>query len=111
MIHFPVAIQYDADGNPELAKIPIHKTWADMENLVKLGLAKSIGVSNFNVQALMDMLTYAEIRPAANEVELHPYNAQKSLVKFLHKYGILPVGYCPLSRSGKDQGIHVDETI
>ena len=44
-----------------------------MEELVKNGKVRSIGVSNFNVQSLYDLLTYAEILPVVNEVELHPY--------------------------------------
>jgi diketogulonate reductase-like aldo/keto reductase len=43
-----------------------------MENLVDKGLTKSIGVSNFNVQLLWDLLSYARIPPAVNEIELHP---------------------------------------
>jgi len=43
-----------------------------MEALVDKGLVKSIGVSNFNVQLINDMLSYARIPPAINEVELHP---------------------------------------
>jgi diketogulonate reductase-like aldo/keto reductase len=43
-----------------------------MESLVEKGLVRSIGVSNFNLQMLWDMLSYANIPPACNEVELHP---------------------------------------
>lgn len=50
----------------------MHKTWAEMEDLVRQGYTKSIGVSNFNVQSLVDMLTYCEIKPVCNQVELHP---------------------------------------
>ena len=46
-----------------------------MEGLVKAGLTKAIGISNFNVQFTLDILTYAEIKPAVNQLELHPYLA------------------------------------
>ena len=69
-----------------------------MENLVAKGLVKSIGVSNFNVQLLWDMLSYASILPVCNEVELHPLNTQEKLVTFLHQNKILPIGYCPLAK-------------
>ncbi len=52
---------------------PNHKVWAEMERMVKLGLTRSIGVSNCGTQLLMDMLTYCEIPPAVNQIELHPY--------------------------------------
>lgn len=45
---------------------PIHKIWAKMEGLVKKGLVKSIGVSNFNIQSLWDMMTYCKIKPVVN---------------------------------------------
>lgn len=52
----------------------MHKIWEQMEALVDKGLVKSIGVSNFSVQILWDMLSYAKIKPVVNEVELHPLN-------------------------------------
>ena len=51
----------------------MHKVWADMETIYKSGKAKAIGVSNFNVQILADMLTYCEVPPAINQIETHPY--------------------------------------
>ena len=45
---------------------PLYKIWARMEKLVELGLTRSIGVANFNVQLLLDMFTYCNIRPACN---------------------------------------------
>ena len=69
-----------------------------MEALVDKGLVKSIGVSNFNIQMLWDMLSYARIPPAVNEVELHPLNVQAQLVKFMKANQIVPIGYCPVAR-------------
>lgn len=53
-------------------KVPLHKLWPEMERMVDLGLTKSIGVSNFNTQLIMDLLTYARIPPACNQIELNP---------------------------------------
>ena len=69
-----------------------------MESLVEKGLVRSIGVSNFNLQMLWDMLSYANIPPACNEVELHPLCSQQDLVKFMHENKIVPIGYCPIAR-------------
>jgi D-xylose reductase len=63
-------------------KNPMYKIWKGMENCVKKNLAKSIGVSNFNFQMIADMLTYAEIKPSYNQIELNPFNTQPELVKF-----------------------------
>ena len=49
-------------------KVPMHVLWAKMEDLVRKGLAKAIGVSNFNIQLLADILTYCEIKPVCNQV-------------------------------------------
>ena len=96
LMHWSLATKKNAEGNEVIDKIPIYKTWGEMEKLVERGLTKSIGVSNFNVQSILDMLTYAKIEPACNQIELHPYLVQDGLVKFLQKNNILPVAYCPL---------------
>lgn len=51
-----------------------------MEQLVNDGLAKHIGVSNFSVKQIEELLEYARIKPVANQVELHPFLAQRKLV-------------------------------
>ena len=69
MIHWPMAM---SEGCLKPVKIPMYKIWAQMEALVDEGIVKSIGVSNFNVQLLWDMLSYCRIQPVCNEIELHP---------------------------------------
>ena len=54
-------------------KIPNYKVWEQMESLVEKGLVKSIGVCNCSVPMLLDILTYAKIKPAVNQIEIHPY--------------------------------------
>jgi diketogulonate reductase-like aldo/keto reductase len=54
-----------------------------MENLVDKGLAKSIGLSNFNMQLISDMLTYARIRPFCNQMQIYPECAQVEMVNWL----------------------------
>jgi D-xylose reductase len=55
--------------------VPISETWAAMEELVQEGLVKNIGVCNFGVSLIRDLLTYCKIKPAVLQIELHPYNS------------------------------------
>lgn len=76
----------------------MHQIWAEMETLVDKGLTRSIGISNFNAQITWDLLTYCRIKPVANEIELHPYNVQDNLVKFLKDRDVQPIAYVPLAK-------------
>ena len=58
LVHWPVAFKVDENGKPVPVKIPNHKTWKDMEDILQKGYTKSIGVSNFNVQSLIDLFAY-----------------------------------------------------
>ena len=72
--------------------------WPKLEALVEKGYTKSIGLSNFSVQMILDLLTYCKIKPVMNQVELHPYLKQSELVRFLKDFDILPVAFCPLAK-------------
>ena len=74
-----------------------------MEKLVEEGLVKQIGVSNLGVQLLADLLTYCKIRPICNQVELHPYHSQHSLLKACAYWGVEIVAYSPLGTTVKWQ--------
>ena len=55
------------EGNTEnIYSVPLHKVWEQMEKVVELGLTKSIGVSNCSVPMLLDLLSYAKIKPVMN---------------------------------------------
>ena len=64
------------------------------------GLCKSIGVSNFNMQLMWDLLSYCKIKPVCNQIELNPSCSQQDFVDFLLKQDIVPVGYTPVGRPG-----------
>ena len=67
-----------------------------MEKLVDDGLTKSIGVSNYNVQNLLNVLSFCRIRPVINEIEFHHYLYQKNLKKFCDIEDIKILAYYPL---------------
>jgi D-xylose reductase len=105
-IHFPVALKYvdpkvryppgwAYDGKDEIqtANAPIHETWAAMESLVEKGLALSIGISNFQGSLILDLLRYAKIRPAALQIEHHPYLVQPTLTQLAASENIAVVAY------------------
>lgn len=72
--------------------------YQQMEELQKEGLVRGIGVSNFHEHHLKELMKYATIVPAVNEVELHPLLTQQSLVKYCEKFEIKMVSYSPFAR-------------
>jgi 2,5-diketo-D-gluconate reductase A len=61
----------------------VHGSWRAMEELDKNGKVKAIGVSNFQPDRIMDIITFNEVVPAVNQVETHPFNQQIEVQKFL----------------------------
>src|SRR4029079_11631354 len=78
------------------ARVPISETWQAMEEIVATGLVKNIGGLNFRTSLLRDLLSYANIRPAVLQVEMHPYLTQEKLVRFCHQEKIGVTAFSPL---------------
>jgi alcohol dehydrogenase (NADP+) len=72
------------------------KTWREMEKLVERGLVRHIGTSNMTIPKLKLLLRDAAIKPACNEMELHPHFQQTELFQFIRHHGIVPIGYSPI---------------
>lgn len=83
LIHWPVEGKYK-------------NAWRALETLYKDGRVKAIGVSNFHVHHLEDLLKDAEIKPMVNQVEYHPLLTQKKLQSFCQKHGIQLEAWSPL---------------
>ena len=79
------------------------KTWRKMEKLVDLGLVRHIGTSNMTIPKLKLVLRDARIKPAVNEMELHPHFQQPEFFKFVVESGIQPIGYCPIGSPGRPE--------
>lgn len=78
----------------------LRDTYAAMETLVDAGLTRSLGVSNFDVKLLSDLLEDCTIAPVTNEVEMHPFLPQRQLVAFCKSKDITVVAYSPLGKVG-----------
>ncbi len=79
------------------------KTWRKMEELVDMGMVRHIGTSNMTIPKLKLVLRDARIKPAVNEMELHPHFQQPELFRFVLDHGIQPVGYCPIGSPGRPE--------
>ena len=91
------------------ADCPIEATWAAMAELPASGKAHQVGVSNFSI-AKVDRITEAVgLRPAVNQVELHPYNAQVELVTAMKERGVVVTAYSPLGSSGRPDTMRRDD--
>ncbi|CAJ2667263.1 unnamed protein product [Trifolium pratense] len=75
-------------------------TWEDMEKCANLGLAKSIGLSNFGVKKISEILEYASIPPALVQVEMNAAWHQENLKKFCKEKGIHVSAWSPLGANG-----------
>ena len=71
-------------------------TWRAMETLVDEGLVRHIGTSNVTIPKLRQIVRDARIRPAVNEMELHPTFQQGELFQFCLDHDIQPMGFSPL---------------
>jgi len=104
LVHWPFpnyhAPGVGVDSRDPHAKPYIHeefmKTWRQMEKLVDAGLVRHIGTSNMSIPKLKLLLNDGRIRPACNEMELHPHFQQPELFDFVIKNRIIPIGFCPI---------------
>jgi len=85
LIHFPV---------PKARS----ESWNAMETLLKQGKCRAVGVSNFTIRHLEELLKEHEARPAVNQVEFHPFLYQKELLEYCRSKGIQVEAYSPLAR-------------
>ncbi|KAM7322570.1 hypothetical protein ACRRTK_018075 [Alexandromys fortis] len=102
LIHFPVSLKpgdsllpQDEHGNLILDTVDLCATWEAMEKCKDAGLAKSIGVSNFNRRQLEMILKKPGLRykPVCNQVECHPYLNQSKLLDYCRMNDIILVAY------------------
>lgn len=109
LIHWPVAFKKGTnfpesdDDYLSLEEVPILETWKAMIEAKKQGLVKHIGVSNFSIKKLEDLLSKTQEVPELNQVELHPFLAQEDLLKFCKKNNIHCTAYSPLGSGDRSE--------
>ncbi|KAJ5569759.1 uncharacterized protein N7459_009189 [Penicillium hispanicum] len=110
LMHWPLAMNPKGnhnifpklpDGSRDIDHSHSHvTTWKSMEKLVSTGKVKAIGVSNYSVKYLEELLPQATIIPAANQIENHPSLPQQEIVDFCNQKGIHITAYSPLGSTG-----------
>lgn len=72
-------------------------SWRAMEELYKQGLIRAIGVSNFYPDRLADFCVNIDVKPAVNQIELHPFFAQRNALENMAEFGVCPEAWGPLA--------------
>ncbi|KAK4481870.1 hypothetical protein RD792_012781 [Penstemon davidsonii] len=108
LIHWPVSAKPGKHEYPIKAEdflpMDFKSVWEAMEECQRIGLTKSIGVSNFSCKKMKEILSVAKIPPAVNQVEVNPCWQQKKLREFCESKGITVVAYSPLGAVGTFYG-------
>ncbi|XP_012298806.1 aldo-keto reductase family 1 member C4 [Aotus nancymaae] len=120
LIHFPVALKpgedllpKDENGKVIFDTVDLCATWEAMEKCKEAGLAKSIGVSNFNRRQLEMILNKPGLKykPVCNQVECHPYLNQSKLLDFCKSKDIVLVAYSALGTQRLQQWMDVNSPV
>ncbi len=91
LIHWPLPTLYDGD---------YVSTWKVMEEFKAQGRARSIGVSNFQVEHLERLAAETDITPAVNQIELHPYLLNDEVRRYGEDHGIHTEAWSPIAQGG-----------
>uniref|UniRef100_A0A6M2DN70 Putative aldo/keto reductase family n=1 Tax=Xenopsylla cheopis TaxID=163159 RepID=A0A6M2DN70_XENCH len=93
LIHWPFSFK---DSDNSYNNVDYVDTWKSMEECVKLGLTRSIGISNFNSAQVDRLVKNCTIKPVVNQVEVNTSINQKRLIQFCKDRNIAVVAYTPL---------------
>ncbi|PON99055.1 hypothetical protein TorRG33x02_052920, partial [Trema orientale] len=108
LIHWPISAKPGKRLFPidekDLMPMDFESVWGAMEECQRLGLTRSIGVSNFSCKKLDNILSFATIPPSVNQVELNPTWQQQKLREFCGSNNIIVTAYSPLGAKGTRWG-------
>lgn len=126
LVHWPFpnhhAAGVDVGSRDSKAQPYLHErfmaTWRELEALVDRGLVRHIGTSNMTIPKLELVLRDAHIRPAVNEMELHPHFQQPDLFEYVRANGMEPIGFSPIGSPGRpvrdrtpDDSVDVEDPV
>lgn len=122
LIHWPVVFKPKVKGVPQnlsdyltLEEVPIIETWNTMVEAKEKGLIKHIGVSNFSLEKLKDLVQKTNYKPEMLQVESHPFLPQKELLEYCKDNGIHFTAYSPLGRgktgTANNPSLFEDDTV
>jgi len=107
LMHWPVALT-EGTGFPDSAdkflsldEVPLSETWNGLEEAIVQKLARHIGISNFTVGKIKELLKTASHRPEMNQVELHPFLQQAPLLKYCKEQDMHMTAYSPLGSADR----------
>lgn len=106
LIHWPACQGIPSES--DLNAVRRRESWKALEGLYREGRVRAIGVSNYTVAHLKQLLEYAEVVPQVNQVELHPLLQQKELVEFCKQHNIV---IQPYSSLGQGRLLETDEIL
>ncbi|KAI5840159.1 alcohol dehydrogenase [Morchella snyderi] len=116
LMHWPCAFRsgsdwfpLDSEGKFELSSVSYVDTWKAMEALLATKKVRAIGISNFNERRINDLLSKCTVVPAVNQIEVHPYLQQPSLMKLCKEKDILIEAYSPLGNNQTGEPRTVDD--
>ncbi|KAK6129379.1 hypothetical protein DH2020_036895 [Rehmannia glutinosa] len=108
LVHWPVRLKpwvcYPLPKEDDFEKLDMETTWAGMEKCLEMGLCRGIGVSNFSCKKIENLLDFASVVPAVNQVEMHPMWRQKKLRDFCRDHKIHVSAYSALGGPGNFWG-------
>lgn len=87
-----------------------YRAWRELEALYRAGAVRAIGVSNFEPDRLVDLITYNEVKPAVDQIETHLYCQRQTDHTWEEKYGVAHMAYAPLGQ-GKANEMFVEPVV
>ncbi|GLU20912.1 hypothetical protein SLE2022_370880 [Rubroshorea leprosula] len=108
LVHWPLKLKpglcYPVPNEEDFELLDLEATWGGMEKCLHMGLCRCIGLSNFSGKKTEDLLNFASVPPAVNQVEMHPMWRQRKLRQVCADHKIHLSAYSPLGGPGNSWG-------